>query len=112
MTLQITGLKVDGGEGARGGIVIGHTGTGKPIYRHHNNPAHNSFTVAEHNEAAERHHKFAGIKHRIEKGQGSAKVRAEASKDLDLHNAQAALHERSAKRGGVDSPFKSGHAGK
>lgn len=34
MNLQITGLKVDAGsgEGTRGGKIIGHTGSGKPIY--------------------------------------------------------------------------------
>ena len=35
MNLQISGLKVDAGTGAgsRGGVVIGHTSSGKPIYK-------------------------------------------------------------------------------
>lgn len=33
MNLKITGLKVDvGGEGSRGGKIVGHTSGGKPIY--------------------------------------------------------------------------------
>ena len=40
MNLQITGLKVDGGgEGSRGGHVIGHTSSGKPIYSSNKGPA-------------------------------------------------------------------------
>ena len=40
MDLTITGLKVDGaGEGSRGGHIIGHTSSGKPIYSSNKGPA-------------------------------------------------------------------------
>lgn len=55
MNLQIAGLKVDVGEGSRGGKVIGHTTSGKPIYlRSH--PSHKTFTEKEHQEAADKHY--------------------------------------------------------
>ena len=106
------GYRVDGaGEGSRGGIIMGHTNSGKPIYRNHTNPAHDKFSVGEHHEARDLHHKFGAIQGRIEKGLASEKIRGMAAVDRDHHSSQAALHERSAKRGGVDSPFKSGHRG-
>ena len=50
MKLQITGLKVDvGGEGSRGGHVIGHDGKGNPIYASskHGLPARTGATMGE-----------------------------------------------------------------
>ena len=57
MNLTITGLKVDagGGEGSRGGKVIGHTSSGKPIYLNPKHAAHGDFTKQEHTEAANTH---------------------------------------------------------
>lgn len=52
MDLQITGLKVDAGEGSRGGNIIGHTKSGKPIYDLFKHPQHNAFTAQDHHEAA------------------------------------------------------------
>lgn len=57
--------KASGGEGSRGGKVIGHTKSGKAIYDHFGHSGHNGFTSDEHRDAAERHsaigHKHAGI---------------------------------------------------
>lgn len=39
-----------GGEGSRGGKVIGHTKSGKPIYDSHFHQAHANFTSEEHKE--------------------------------------------------------------
>ncbi len=44
-------------EGIRGGKVIGHTKTGKPIYESHNSSSHKKFTHAEHMDAAVLHDK-------------------------------------------------------
>lgn len=44
-------------EGARGGKVIGHTKSGKPIYESANHPSHKNFSIAEHNDAIEAHQK-------------------------------------------------------
>lgn len=44
-----------GGEGSRGGKVIGHTTSGKPIYENHDHPSHEKFTPEDHEDAAETH---------------------------------------------------------
>lgn len=46
-----------GGEGSRGGQVIGHTGSGKPIYENAKHPSHGGFNALEHFEAAALHEK-------------------------------------------------------
>lgn len=48
-----------GGEGSKGGKVIGHTKSGKPIYAHKdaNHEHYKNFTPSEHREAAEFHEK-------------------------------------------------------
>lgn len=44
-------------EGARGGKVIGHTKSGKPIYESANHPSHKNFSIAEHDDAINAHQK-------------------------------------------------------
>lgn len=44
-----------GGEGSRGGKIIGHTSSGKPIYMNHKHPSHSSFSQQDHMEAATLH---------------------------------------------------------
>jgi len=45
------------GEGSRGGRVIGHTKSGKPIYANANHASHKSFTVKDHADAVKAHMK-------------------------------------------------------
>ena len=60
MELSFNKLRVDaGGEGTKGGHVIGHTGSGKPIYMKHGHSSHGSFTQAEHKEAETLHRQKA-----------------------------------------------------
>ena len=40
-----------GGEGSRGGKIIGRTKSGKPIYNKHGHPGHKDFTAADHQAA-------------------------------------------------------------
>jgi hypothetical protein len=58
---QIAGLYSDqiekGGEGSKGGKVIGHTKSGKPIYDTASHSAHKDFTIADHNDAIDAHDK-------------------------------------------------------
>lgn len=54
-----------GGEGSKGGKIIGHTRSGKPIYANHNHPSHESFSEDDHRDAL-RHHQF-------ERGESRAK---------------------------------------
>lgn len=42
-------------EGERGGKIIGHTGSGRPVYESHKHPAHNKLNAQDHREAAEMH---------------------------------------------------------
>lgn len=57
---RIVLLKNDtGGEGSRGGHVIGHTSTGKPVYANHKHKSHGGFTPEEHKQAANLHEKKA-----------------------------------------------------
>jgi len=43
------------GEGSRGGLIIGHTSSGKPIYNEHGHASHKKFSSQDHKEAAKRH---------------------------------------------------------
>ena len=83
MNLQITGLKVDAGAGpgSRGGKIIGHTKSGKPVYMNHNHPSHKEFTATEHIQAKNVH--FAASK------MGNKEAHKKA---MDHH--QARFHER------------------
>ena len=59
MDLKMTNLRVDaGGEGSRGGKIVGHTTSGKPIYAKHSHPSHKEFTEKDHREAMATHDKL------------------------------------------------------
>lgn len=73
-----------GGEGSRGGKVIGHTKSGKPIYEEHNHPEHKDFTVHEHLDAAEIHRKKS--RESYDKWQESKNKRAEERGENERHN--------------------------
>jgi hypothetical protein len=45
-----------GGAGSKGGVIIGHTESGKPIYKT-NHDSYKDFTSADHKDAAEAHKK-------------------------------------------------------
>ena len=47
------------GEGSKGGKVIGHTISGKPIYENANHASHKDFTAVDHGNAAFHHQKEA-----------------------------------------------------
>lgn len=49
------GIEKAEGEGSRGGHVIAHTDSGKPIYEDHNHPSHHEFTKEDHRNAADAH---------------------------------------------------------
>lgn len=53
------------GEGSRGGKVIGHTRSGKPIYENSNHPDHKGFSSSDHLDAAKAHDKSPGFMHLI-----------------------------------------------
>lgn len=84
MNLQITGLKVDAdGEGSRGGKIVGHTSSGKPIYMDYRHKSHhkggNRLTPNEHGEAARIHN-------------GIANDLKEGSQESQAHRESAGMH--------------------
>lgn len=82
--------RADGGEGSKGGHVIGHTNTGKPIYASPFHPSHASFTQGEHHEAAALHHK---ARERAKSAPMWSPERAEAER----HEAAIDHHKRAAR---------------
>ena len=47
-----------GGEGSRGGTVIGHTKSGRPIYKDGKHHGHTGFSERDHKDAADLHHRI------------------------------------------------------
>jgi hypothetical protein len=95
-------LIIKGGEGSKGGKVIGHTKSGKPIYANANHPEHKDFTSGEHQEAADTHfqmskkrqsaatpHHMKQIKHHVDK-----QKEAEGGKEgtFEHHRMMAGYH--------------------
>jgi len=79
---EILGLEdlIKGGEGTRGGIVIGHTKSGKPIYNKNDHKAHSNFTQEEHSEAAEIFGKYKGDRYiagKKQEGEKNSEVKKE-----------------------------------
>ena len=87
--LPIDDQLVKGGEGSRGGKVIGYTKSGKPIYDSHDHPSHQNFTGGEHEEAANIHH---NLKTDAMKNNGYV-----IDETVKKHRDQAAAHGKSAK---------------
>ena len=95
MVLQITGLKVDVGEGSRGGKIIGHTKSGKPVYGTFNHPSHKDFSHDDHLNAHTIHDneriKYMKIQNGILPGKKGAAKESEAH-----HQSQGRMHETTA----------------
>lgn len=48
-------IKKSEGEGSKGGTIVGHTASGKPVYMSANHPDHSDFTVGDHLKASKIH---------------------------------------------------------
>ncbi len=86
-----------GGEDSRGGHIIGHTGSGKPIYSVHGHLEHKDFNVREHGEAANAHLRAGDkIHEKIEQADQAGKrnqdQHAEQKNQLAHHDKQMELH--------------------
>lgn len=90
-------------EGSRGGHVIGHTKSGKPIYSNNSHPDHDNFTSEEHREAAEHHRRKVGDMNdnirNADKTDYSTRnhyreKRAHHRKQAELHESSASMRER------------------
>lgn len=72
-------------EGSKGGKVIGHTKSGKPIYESHDHPSHKEFTAADHEDAYHLHNHIAPARY------------GKPDNDKEKHNwDQADKHYRSS----------------
>ena len=106
MDLKIKGLKVDqGGEGSRGGKIIGRTKSGKPIYESHGHPSHKDFTSQDHSKAAGIHRNLAEEANKKRKktsfatpGKEVGELRKKHLEDRFKHEKAAESHERRAKK--------------
>lgn len=89
------------GEGSRGGKVIGHTSSGKPIYDSANHPAHKNFTKQDHFDAALKHRSNEQLHNadalRFENAGNIEKRNKLREKSLH-HRKQEAEHNNMAKR--------------
>jgi hypothetical protein len=75
--------EVNKAEGSRGGHIIGHTKSGKPIYETANHPGHKDFTSSEHYEAAKIHNqqKTSDSEHRMEHHTQQASVHTDMAEE-------------------------------
>jgi len=71
------------GEGSRGGKIIGHTRSGKPIYDRSNHPKHAGFTSEDHRDAMSAHEDAAD--------------EARSGAKRDQHRAERSYHEQAHK---------------
>lgn len=85
-------------EGIRGGKVIGHTKSGKPIYDSHNNSSHKKFTHAEHMDAANIHDEHV-----------SNATKSNDSKKMIHHASQAVGHREAAAKAHYMENYASDH---
>ncbi len=86
-----------GGEGSRGGKVIGHTRSGKPIYESHDHSTHKKFSKEDHLDAAEHHesHGADALRDKMRRRHGSKKHQA-ADQKGSHHLKQKMKHLESA----------------
>lgn len=98
-------IKATEGEGSRGGVIVGHTESGKPIYQSAGNAAHKTFSKQDHVDAALAHsQKRANLSdeyHAQRNPDGTVsqqhiKKRAQLMKQIQHHNDQAERHRSKA----------------
>lgn len=88
---QSMGAAIRAGEGSRGGKIVGHTSSGKPIYMTHGHPSHKEFTAKEHSEAAKAH----GAVLKEEEGKGV--LERKSAFDLKKHTQAMNFHNKRAR---------------
>lgn len=96
-------FKAGQGEGAKGGHVIGHTKSGKPIYASSSHPEHAGFSAGDHTDAMNHHYeiwsktqsKIAKIKEK----RPNWNPPKEITSFLQHHHSQMQMHQVRANRG-------------
>lgn len=82
------------GEGSRGGKIIGHTKTGKPVYDSAGHSAHSDFTPQEHKQAAKISEKMSD--------EADKKAGVMGSKEGEAHWDRADAHRKAANKMEMD----------
>lgn len=104
-TIKLMQPRMDGGEGSRGGKVVGHTSDGKPIYQSHSHSGHKDFGAMDHFEAADRHGAKANVSREKRKKAiigGRQKDAVKQQENLQHHQEQEHKHLQSwVKAGGL-----------
>ena len=81
---------IKGGEGSKGGNIIGHTRSGKPIYDSYNHEGHKEFNAEDHRDAGKLHqHLRDTTKNFTSKDQNK---RLDAKVSSSEHDRQASHH--------------------
>ena len=80
-----------GGEGSKGGKIIGHTKSGKAIYDTFSHPAHKDFNEEDHRNAVTAHGKAGETRYKIKLGPNS-EGKEERKKDIKHHLDEGAKH--------------------
>lgn len=98
-------IKAGEGEGSKGGNVIGHTQSGKPIYASAGSANHKEFTAKDHHEAAMVHgnlrERKAMDRHRLGNSDGTIskkqmKQKEKLQKEIDKHSDYQSAHRAKA----------------
>jgi hypothetical protein len=85
-----------GGEGSKGGKVIGHTKSGKPIYDKAGHAEHKNFTIEDHNDAKKLHDNTAQEHFAISNKTKSSSVKSKYQTKGSAHTEQSNKHSRMA----------------
>lgn len=87
-----------GGEGARGGIVIGHTISGKPIYKKSTGANTSNFSSTDHHNAYAAHEQARSKMSKFSES-------GEKNKDFEHHSKMMMFHKQGAANKSYDEKF-------
>lgn len=80
------------GEGSRGGHIIGHTSSGKPIYGKASHPGHKKFTAKDHVEAMTVHRNLGKEAGSVFMQHPDEEMRIQHGRKLRFHEKQRDAH--------------------
>ena len=104
-------LEKAGGEGSKGGKVIGHTASGKPIYEnmHGSHPNYGNFSVKDHKEASVLHSNLSIEKYKQAYDKKNPEIDEEKRQESIKQGGISSSHDKEAKKkdGGRDKQLKS-----
>lgn len=84
------------GEGSKGGKIIGHTRSGKPVYDHADHPSHDSFVGKDHADAANLHQQYGVHSKDAERGKHhEAQYKEHHKKTFSQYDNESLKHAES-----------------